>query len=1008
MARRVLLGFAVALAGCQCSHAGGGGNGGGLVGLDGSGEAQNLDFGEVPVGQSKTQSLSVKNPGTASVTLEGLTVSGTDASDFHQQSALANGTVAAGATLQIPFVFTPSAAGARSATLTIGLAGAPSLTVAFTGVGAALTVTAAPNPVDFGDVQLGAPAGTATVQLTNPGNVAAQAQLGRIQGPQAGEFGVEGSGGPIPAGGSLALDVAFLPTSVGAASASLPVQICSSDPSVQLGCTTLTLALQGTGVDSQLTFTPDPVSFGTVPAGTSATMQVTVQNGGTADVTLSSLATGSGSSAVFALQGLPSFPADLPAGQSLSITVQYTATGAAGGDSDTLVASYLASGTVSRQASDPLLGNAVLTPCALTLTPASLSFGTVAVGTQAVETLGLANGGETACTISAIALAAGSDPAFAVDPATPATLSIAPGGTGSLSVDFLVASALPPLVRNGTLTFQSTDPNQPTLSVPLTATLSNQGFPCSLTVSPASLNWGTVSPNTPTGLQVLVTNVGSQSCQVSSIALSTTTDPTFTLASSAGFSLAAGQANGIGVQFDAPNASAPNLHTGDLLFATTDPTQPNVDVPLTAQTPTNTPYAGGWPKWHNDNTDEGLSAADTSKLTGTVAWKFPVGAPGPASTYNPVPSYANSPVVDGTGNVYQVGMSGTLYAVNGSGSQLWTAALESPAYDPHPATPIIAKDGTLFIETGADGPAAGVEITANLYHVAANGSILSTLPASGAGDGFDVCPSISNGGLLFDGDDSGGVYDFAIQPGGTLVQQSLLALPILGSYERVALAIGPDDTSYWCSGINCEAVSPPAAGFQPLSTWPASGVQPVAAAAGVTRSNVASDLALDVQTGYVLAVIGWSADSVNGQNELVALNATTGQTVWSLPMPQGPLPCPSCNWFTTDYGNSTPAVAKDGTVYVGNLDGLYAVDGATGTLKPGFPFKSADVDSAPAIGGDGTVFFGTADGSFYAVNPDGSQRFKVTTGGRVSSSPAIGPDGTVFFVSDDGNLYAIK
>ncbi|HUB07311.1 MAG TPA: PQQ-binding-like beta-propeller repeat protein, partial [Myxococcales bacterium] len=63
---------------------------------------------------------------------------------------------------------------------------------------------------------------------------------------------------------------------------------------------------------------------------------------------------------------------------------------------------------------------------------------------------------------------------------------------------------------------------------------------------------------------------------------------------------------------------------------------------------------------------------------------------------------------------------------------------------------------------------------------------------------------------------------------------------------------------------------------------------------------------------------------------------------------------------------------------------------------------------APAIGGDGTVFFGATDGSFYAVNPNGSQRFKITTGARVSSSPAIGPDGTVYFVSDDGNLYAIQ
>jgi outer membrane protein assembly factor BamB len=109
-------------------------------------------------------------------------------------------------------------------------------------------------------------------------------------------------------------------------------------------------------------------------------------------------------------------------------------------------------------------------------------------------------------------------------------------------------------------------------------------------------------------------------------------------------------------------------------------------------------------------------------------------------------------------------------------------------------------------------------------------------------------------------------------------------------------------------------------------------------------------------------------------------------------------------------GNSAPAIdAYDGTVYVGNVDGLYALVGATGAIKAGFPFLTvADVDSAPAIGGDRTVFFGTSDGVFYAVNPDGTERYHFTTGGRISSSPAIGPDGTVYFVSDDGFLYALR
>ena len=72
------------------------------------------------------------------------------------------------------------------------------------------------------------------------------------------------------------------------------------------------------------------------------------------------------------------------------------------------------------------------------------------------------------------------------------------------------------------------------------------------------------------------------------------------------------------------------------------------------------------------------------------------------------------------------------------------------------------------------------------------------------------------------------------------------------------------------------------------------------------------------------------------------------------------------------------------------------------------PFSTASpVTDTVSIGGDGALFFGTAAGIFYGLNADGSLRFQLTTGGRISASPAIGPDGTVYFGSDDGYLYAV-
>jgi outer membrane protein assembly factor BamB len=141
------------------------------------------------------------------------------------------------------------------------------------------------------------------------------------------------------------------------------------------------------------------------------------------------------------------------------------------------------------------------------------------------------------------------------------------------------------------------------------------------------------------------------------------------------------------------------------------------------------------------------------------------------------------------------------------------------------------------------------------------------------------------------------------------------------------------------------------------------------------------------------------------QGKLAALSMASGAQQWILSLPPTQLPA---GWtqLCSDYGNAAPAVATDGTLYVGNADGLRSVVGASGELNWLFP--TANVSSSPAIGGDGTVFFGCSDGTFYAVNPDGSAKFSVSLGAPVSASPAIAGDGTVIVTSDDGTVWGIR
>jgi len=123
----------------------------------------------------------------------------------------------------------------------------------------------------------------------------------------------------------------------------------------------------------------------------------------------------------------------------------------------------------------------------------------------------------------------------------------------------------------------------------------------------------------------------------------------------------------------------------------------------------------------------------------------------------------------------------------------------------------------------------------------------------------------------------------------------------------------------------------------------------------------------------------------------------------------------------------SPSIGPDGTIYIGNWinttsermpehNYLYAVN-LDGSLRWKYE-TDLPIACSPSIGADGTVFFGSDNYSsavsirgnqahFYAVNANGHLKWKIETG-SVISSPAIDKDGSVFFGSVDGYLYALK
>src|SRR4051794_11028666 len=74
------------------------------------------------------------------------------------------------------------------------------------------------------------------------------------------------------------------------------------------------------------------------------------------------------------------------------------------------------------------------------------------------------------------------------------------------------------------------------------------------------------------------------------------------------------------------------------------------------------------------------------------------------------------------------------------------------------------------------------------------------------------------------------------------------------------------------------------------------------------------------------------------------------------------------------YSESSPAVAPNGTIYVGSFVGKLFAANSNGVVQWTFRTQS-DIKSSPAVASDGTIYFGSRDRKFYAVTPQGKLKW---------------------------------
>ena len=215
-----------------------------------------------------------------------------------------------------------------------------------------------------------------------------------------------------------------------------------------------TIALSGTGIQSQISVTPANVSFGNVTVGVSNTQSLTIRNAGTANLSVTQAAlAGTG----FTLSGL-TVPLSVAPGGSSVFTIGFTPASAS---------SFTGSLTlVNNTPNSPLVvalaGAGIAPVLQLTVTPASLSFGSITTGTSTTQSVTVTNSGNGSVTLSQISengagfsvagimvpltLAAGQATSFNVtfDPASAGNLS------GSVTVTSNAANSPQALALTGT------------------------------------------------------------------------------------------------------------------------------------------------------------------------------------------------------------------------------------------------------------------------------------------------------------------------------------------------------------------------------------------------------------------------------------------------------------------------------------------------------------------------------------------------------------------------------
>jgi hypothetical protein len=244
-------------------------------------DAMPVSFGNTTVMNSTERTLTLTNTSTSTaVNINGMLINGPGANHFSTGPSLCPPTLSPSASCNFTIRFNPSQTGTfNNPQLQLQInhnASNPTpLTRQLTGTGVPANLAPSPNPVDFETVLIDDGGEPRLIQVQNAGAANVQVTQIDINGPDASAFRSEGGcmGQTISPGQNCVFPIRFEPREDRVHNATLHIRVGGAD---------FPVALTGVGGVSQVALAPNPLDFGNVAVGSSATATVTARSTGNA------------------------------------------------------------------------------------------------------------------------------------------------------------------------------------------------------------------------------------------------------------------------------------------------------------------------------------------------------------------------------------------------------------------------------------------------------------------------------------------------------------------------------------------------------------------------------------------------------------------------------------------------------------------------------------------------------------------------------------------------------